>query len=211
MSVDSGLGFVTAAAQYYAASILIKPRRSVGSFVADVTIEEQHDDELEITDHPVEQGALISDHAFKRPAELTLRLGWSDSPVIAGLVAGVAATGLQTVAGVQSLATGNSASQVKDTYAKLLAMQASRAPFTVYTGKRRYDDMLIKHIAVTTTRESEHSLMATIRLRQVIIVQTQLVTITAAAADQLTASATTPATDAGTKSVLPTTKYIDGY
>src|SRR5580700_5469148 len=45
----------------------------------DTTIEETYEDLLEITEHPVQVGAQIADHSFKRPMEVRLRCGWSDS------------------------------------------------------------------------------------------------------------------------------------
>src|SRR6266478_6601275 len=47
------------------------------SLVAEVTVSESGEDALIITEHPVEQGSTISDHAFKRPAHLRLHVGWS--------------------------------------------------------------------------------------------------------------------------------------
>ena len=58
---------------------IFSPQRIIGSIVAQVTIEEEHHDKLIITNHPVEQGAMISDHAYKMPAMLTIRAGWSNS------------------------------------------------------------------------------------------------------------------------------------
>lgn len=201
------LGFVTAALQYGVDSILVKPKRSIGSFTAQVVVEETHVDELEITDHPVEQGATVSDHAWKRPAEVTIIAGWSNSPSVAGLFSGAVA-GLQgTIQGVQSIITGNSPSQVRDIYAKLLELQASRIPFDVYTGKRVYQNMLIKSLKTTTSKDTENALIVTAVLRQVIVVTTQNITIPAAAANQSNASATQGTTDSGTRQLVPSTRY----
>ena len=41
--------------------------RSIGGIIPDVTIEEVHTDEIELTQHPVQQGAAITDHKFKKP------------------------------------------------------------------------------------------------------------------------------------------------
>ena len=46
--------------------------RAIGDFIAEVTVKEQHRDEMTITSHPVETGAAITDHAFKNPAQLTI-------------------------------------------------------------------------------------------------------------------------------------------
>jgi len=121
--------------------------RSIGGIVAQVTIQEREHDELMITEHPIEQGAPITDHTFKRPSEVQIRAGW-------------------TVAGAGDLsANGNGV------YGVLLRWQASLAPFVLYTGKRVYNDMLIQSLTVTTDEKSEFSLMADITCRQIIRVR----------------------------------------
>src|SRR4051812_9475260 len=101
-------GLVMAGAQLGLQSVIIKPKRAIGPFVAHVTIRERHVDELDIVDHPVEQGAQISDHAFKRPPEVTIECAWSNSPRAAGFVGGLAGAITGTIAGVQSIISGNS-------------------------------------------------------------------------------------------------------
>ena len=205
--MSGALGFVTAGLQYGLDTILIKPKRQIGPLVAQVTIEEVHDDETEITEHPVEMGAIIADHAFIRPAELTIKMAWSDSPTVAGLFQGIASGIGGTVAGIQSLLNGTDASQSRDFYNKLLALRATRVPFDVYTGKRYYQNMLIRALSVTNDKETEHCLIVTARFKQVIIVQTQVVVITAAAQNQSNPQATNPITNAGTKQLAPSTRY----
>jgi len=46
--------------------------RSIGGIIPDVVVEETHTDEIEITQHPVQQGAAISDHAYKKPMTLKM-------------------------------------------------------------------------------------------------------------------------------------------
>lgn len=206
--MSGALGYVSAAAQIGLDSILIRPKRSIGGIVAQVTIEEVHHDDLEITDHPVEQGAIISDHAFSRPSEVTIRCAWSNSPSASSLVEGVAGAASSTVSGVQSLVTGNTASSVRDVYAKLIELQRSRLPFDVFTGKRVYRNMLVKSLTVTTDKEHEQSLLVTATLRQVIIVQTQLLNVAAPAAQQADPAATQPQVNSGAKSLIPTSRYV---
>ena len=45
-------------------SVAFKPKRMIGSFEATVTIEEGAQDELEITQHPVQDGGVITEDAF---------------------------------------------------------------------------------------------------------------------------------------------------
>jgi len=152
-------------------------RRSIGGIVAQVTIEEQGSDDVQITEHPVEQGAPIADHAFKRPANVTIRAGWS-----------------RQYAWDLSAETG--------VYGLLLSWQASLIPFNVITGKRSYSNMLIERLQITTDQHTEFALMATITCRQVIIVGTATTEVTGMSNDgnsHADASSTGPSTDNGTK------------
>lgn len=150
----SALGNLAASIPGLAASVgvgavqaLFSPRRSIGFMVAEVTIEENATDTLEVTRHPVEIGAAITDHASLQPAEVVIRAGWSQSGSLPGHVGRV--------------------------YAALLALQAEREPFAVTTGKRTYRDMLIVSLSQTTDAATENALMATIVCRQVLLVKTQ--------------------------------------
>jgi hypothetical protein len=142
-------------------TVLIKTQRSIAGIFPDVTIEEDHTDELEITSHPVE-GGFVNDNAFTKPARLIMRVGWSDSKP--GLL------------GNQFIGIGLEGA-ILDTYRQLLALQSSFGPFTVITGKRTYQNMLMASLNIRTSSESENSLMAEISFQQVIIVQTQSATL----------------------------------
>lgn len=224
-------GFVAASLQLGLQSIMIKPKRTIGPIVAQVTIQEVHTDTLEITEHPVEMGAVISDHAFKRPAELTITASWSNSPSGNGtnslLDAGIAATVLgvsgansatvltgavsgalggaigQTAAGVQALLTGNSPDQVKAIYQRLLKLQEDRIPFDVVTGKRSYVNMLIRSLQETTDVTSENALRVVIQCKQVILVSTKPLTQSAAPEAQRFPGSTNPVANFGTKVLGP--------
>lgn len=164
-----------------------RAKRSLNDFTAQVTIEEVHTDELEITEHPVEKGASITDHAFKRPARLVLSLGWSNSKTYLGLAKDVL-----------GLLTGNQLEDVRAVYAKLLTLQEKREPFTVTTGKRTYENMLFASLATTTDQKSEESLFVTATLQQIITVQTQTTTVPPSE-NQASPQKTADTTKAGTK------------
>ena len=128
-------------------ALVYQNQRMIGTIIPDVTIEEVHHDELTITDHPVETGAAISDHAFKRPPEVEMRCGFSDS-------------------------TGGAVGYVQQVYDEFLSLQASREPFDVYTGKRAYTDMLVRSLSVVTDESSEYALMVVVGLRNIILTDT---------------------------------------
>lgn len=151
---------------------LFKPARSIGTIVPEVTIEEQGRDDLEITRHPIETGAPITDHAFKLPAEVIVRCGWSESGSLPGFS--------------------------KAAYENLLALQFTREPFTLVTGKRTYHNMLIASIAQQTDARTEHALLATVVLRQIIIV-TATTTDVGPRATQANPQATAATENGGTR------------
>lgn len=129
---------------------LIAPRRALGSFTAMVTLEEIASDDVEITQHPVQQGASIADHAFVKPSSITIKF----------------------VAGIDGV-------PLEETYAKLRAMQTLREPFDVITGKRQYKNMLFKSLAQTTDRLTEHVLSITAQLQEVLIVPVEITNVPA--------------------------------
>jgi len=129
--------------------------RSIGDFQAEVTVQEQHTDEMTITSHPVERGANITDHAFKIPAQLTIEAGWS--------AAGYSSGGLPLT--------------LNDLYAALLSVQTSATLLTVQTGKRLYNNMLIKSMKQTTDQKNEYTLLITLVLQEIFLVDTVAVTI----------------------------------
>lgn len=201
------LGIVTAVAQLGLQSLVIKPKRQIGPFTAQVTIDEVHTDELEITEHPVEMGASIADHAYKRPAEVTIRCSWSNSPTTEGFIAGLVGAVTGTVQGASSLLSGQSLGQVREVYQNLLQLQEQRIPFDVLTGKRNYSNMLVKTLRQETNKDTENSLMITATLRQVIIVTTQTVMVKTPTSAQQDPEGTGATVNQGTKQLAPAINY----
>lgn len=158
-------------------ALIYSPLRAIGTIFPDVVIEEISDDDLAITDHPVEVGATISDHAFMMPCRVLMRCGWSNS-------------------------TAGTEGYVQEVYQALLALQRQREPFTVYTGKRVYTNMLIGRLNQETTQETENALMVVAGLREVIITNTQQ-TSSAPQSAQGVPERTTSVSDTGSVNIEP--------
>lgn len=126
----------------------IVPRRSIGPFNATLTIEEVASDDLEITQHPVQQGAAITDHAYLKPATVAVKVVFNDEDA--------------------SLA---------ETYAKLLQLQGSREPIDVVTGKRAYKNMLIKSLGQTNDLMTENVLSISMQLQEILLTSVEVVTV----------------------------------
>lgn len=132
--------------------------RTIMGLFADVTIEEKHKDELQITEHPTEVGSSISDHAYKEAPEVTMKIGWSESAGrLNGLVGDTMLGGTLGLVGI---------------YETLQQLQNNKVLLIVSTGKRLYTNMLIKSLANTTEMSSENALMIDLTFKKVNIVQT---------------------------------------
>ena len=140
--------------------------RSIGGIEFDVTVEERHIDTLVITSHPVQTGADISDHAYKLPMEVTIMVGKG--------------------------ALGNESSP-REVYDKVRELQERREPIDITTGKRSYKNMLIKSVSETTTDRTENSAILTLECQEVILVESQTVSVIPSSAQK------TPELTQGTK------------
>ncbi|EQB4675867.1 phage baseplate protein [Klebsiella aerogenes] len=163
--------------------------RRIGLIVPSVVVSEKHNDTLEITEHPVETGAPVSDHAYKRPSEVVMEVGFAGG---GSLLDFIDTSSLGLTLGLSP----------KETYQQILDLQSSRIPFDVVTGKRLYSNMLIRAIEVTTDRTSENVLMAVLTLREVIITQTQQIAV-ADKADMKEGANTSAIINSGTKAAKP--------
>lgn len=174
-------------------------KRRIGAIVPSVVISERHSDVLEITEHPVEKGAPINDHAFKRPAEVTMELGFAGGGSLLDLADTTRMFDMNT-----GLSMGTTP---RDIYQQLIELQNNRQPFDVTTGKRHYKNMLLRSLDVTTDNHSENVLMCVLTLREVIISQTYA--MGAAHKDNMAAGvSTSPVHNTGMKAPVPANKAL---
>lgn len=155
--------------------LTVIPQGQLDSIRIQATIEETHESRLNVTRHPVEDGADITDHSFLEPKEVIMHCGWSNSSPDA--LAQVINSGIQSFqsGGLSSLfsdLTAPNGDFVSGVYSQILALQATRQPFSIVTSLRSYDDMLIRHIRVTRDHKSVNALMVHVTCSQVILVST---------------------------------------
>ncbi len=157
-------------------ALISSPQTNIGGLIPDVVVEEVYRDSLIITDHPVERGAAITDHAFKRPSGIDIRAGWSNS-------------------------TAGAEGYIDLIYQQMLALQASREPFTVFTARRMYQNMLAADLVVSRDERTNSILACTLSLREIIIANTQ--TGRAGSGVQAMPEKTASPADAGTVTPKP--------
>ena len=140
--------------------------RSMGPIVADVVIEERHEDDSVITSHPIERGSTISDHKYRQPSRVTLYYGWSLSN------------------------SGRTEDYLKNVYTSLLALKDQQPVvlFDIYTGKRHYTNMTIKSLSITTNKDNENILMVQVTCVEVLLATTQVVQFAGVTAADILAS-----------------------
>jgi hypothetical protein len=178
-SVAAGLGQQALAATGLIPA-WIRAQRKIDTIIPDVTIEEHFSDRATVTLHPLAKNSPVSDHMFMLPRTVTMRVGWSNSNIVGGLVE--AGTGL--ISGAASLSdTGSNVlglfteQRVIGIYQKLLALQAKREPFTLITGKRTYDGqgtnaqkVVITELSVANDHHTEYALILECHMQEVLTV-----------------------------------------
>ncbi|MGH7484010.1 MAG: phage baseplate protein [bacterium] len=122
------------------------------TYFFDAILRVDHEQELRSTDHPVQVGASLSDHAYLLPARVVLEIGMSD-------VLDVFQAGQFT----------SNASKSISAYEKLLELQKLRSPLTVTTRLRVYQNMVIASIRSEDTVSTLHGLRAVVEFREIIV------------------------------------------
>lgn len=170
---------------YSIEALVFGRERSIAGIVPDVVISETHSDEVVVTDYPVDSDAPMADHAYKKPADLTLSFGWSDSSTLLN-----SALSGSIFKGVRA---------TRDIYEKFLELMNSRQRIDVSTGKRKYTNMLIVSLRTTSTVDTESALFLEIGLREVITAQARTVSLRPEKTKN--AARSTSVTDGGSRSV----------
>ncbi len=150
--------------------------RKFGEITVQVVTTENANDVLTITKQPVQQGASITDHAFKEPTAFSMQILFQDNPF----------------------------TTLSKLYQELLDLQESRVPFDVITPKRIYRNMLIASLSQTTDKNTENCLAVSITFQEVILVS--VVTTSVPRKRQRNPGATGATQNAGKKSALASLK-----
>lgn len=130
-----------------------------GAFTFDAVFNTSHNQLATVTEHPLESGAPVADHAYIEPAEVPITIGMSD-----------AATDVGTIA-------GKSSDRSVIAYNRLLALMHLFEPVTLITRLATYEDMLITSVAADDDYTTQHALKATVIFKHIQMVAVSTVTI----------------------------------
>ena len=123
---------------------------SMGDFYFDAVFRTDHNATMMITEHPVQTGAPIADHAFLEPEEITCEIGMTD----------VNGDGLSV-----------------QMYQQLRELMNRREPFTLVTRLHSYENMLISALSVPDDYTTMFALKASIVFKQIRVVQVATVQV----------------------------------
>lgn len=130
-------------------------------FAFDAVVREQHAQDISVPQEPVEDGFVISDHAFAQPARLSIEAAISDTPL------------RPTTADPFA----SSISRSVKAYDLIKKLAKAAEPFTVVTGLERYTNMLITGLSADQEASTSGGLLFRAELLQVTIRSTRTVTV----------------------------------
>jgi hypothetical protein len=141
---------------------LVYVKTNIGGWFFDAYLSLAHVSNLKITEHPVQTGANISDHAYLEPRELTIEVGMSDiaKDIVDGQFSG-------------------SWSRSVKAYEKLRDLQSQRIPMQVLTRLGLYKNMMITALSVPDDYKTLYGLRASVTMKEVLVATTKTVKISA--------------------------------
>lgn len=132
------------------------------AYFFDAIIRMEHTSSLRITEHPVQTGANISDHAYLLPAHLVLEIGMSDA--------------MDTF--IKGQFSDNPSKSVS-TLQTLKRLQARRTTLTVTTRLNTYKNMLIEQIVAPDDFKTSTSLKCSVIMKEIITADVSVVSVSA--------------------------------
>jgi len=142
---------------------LVYVKSNLGGWFFDAFIRQDHTRKLKMTEHPVQTGAAMVDHAYMEPVELTLTIKMSDA--------------------AESIVPGqftNRWSRSVAAYDVLKEIQAQRIPCQVLTRLELYSNMMIQAISIPDDFRTLYGLEAVVTMREIPVAEVKTVKISSA-------------------------------
>lgn len=133
---------------------------SLDGYIFDAYLRISHSRKLTITQHPVESGAAISDHAFVEPITFELDIGMTDTTL------GKIPSQFDNL----NLPDSSTKSRSIKAYDLLVNMQKTRIPYEFICRYGTFK-VVVEEITPTDDYTTKYALKASVRLRQIIITE----------------------------------------
>lgn len=141
---------------------LVYVKTNIAGYFFDAILQTNYTRSLTITEHPIETGAAVSDHAYVNPVELVMQVGMSD--VAESIVAGQFSQG---------------SSRSITAFQVLTQLQGQLIPMDVFCRLGLFKNMLIETIAVPDDYTTLYGLRATVTMKEVFVATVKTVKISA--------------------------------
>ncbi len=155
------------------------------SLTFDATVREAPESTATITEHPIEEGADISDHVRKDLDRISLQVVVSDTPIVnpadhndgsQGSIQSVQLSGQEgELTRAQVLVFDGGVTRVRSVYEELLDLMGNGTRVRVMTRLRELEDMVVKRVSPIREADSGDSLVATLELQQISVVSSEIV------------------------------------
>jgi hypothetical protein len=160
-------------------TLLIPKLAIIDSLVLDCSISEQHQGDVEVTEHPVEFGANIVDHARPKPEQVTLEGLISNTPITLGQARRIVSTaGVAVESSVLEDALAGQPGYAEAAYATLRDLRENPRLVTIKTALRDYEDMVMTSLSVPRDAKTGEALRFTATFRHVRLVKNKSTTVT---------------------------------
>lgn len=143
-----------------------KTHAKIGAVILDASLSETHTKEVQVTDHPVEEGSNIADHLRQLPESVEINGMVSNTPlvILASLFADSPVEGDLT----------SPSDRVDVALKELDRIQDSGELVTVVTSLKEYSNMALVRRTATRDAATGNVLAVQMSLRRVVIAETQL-------------------------------------
>lgn len=125
-------------------------RAIIGSVELDVSLSEDHRFPAQLTENPVEDGTVFTDHVVLQPTALQIEGRVSDA--------------------TQSLTSFRGPGRAADAFKALVTLQKSRETFRVVTALNVYERMMFEELSVPREALDGRSIRFTARLKEILVV-----------------------------------------
>jgi len=164
----------------------------IDSVLLNVMVDDNEDQSMEITNHAIENGSDIVDNTWQRPVQLSLNCVLTDD-ISDG-----------TDWSIMAL------TPIEDRKKIIKEWMDDKIVLTLYSYDTDYEDMLVESVNYKRSLETGSGIGLQLNLKQVRIVQTQLVTLAAASTDK-GKQPTSSASKSGTPKLKSILAGLGGY
>lgn len=131
---------------------------NIGGFIFDAVLKEEHEQQVEITENPIEFGAPINDHMYLKARTINMEVAVSDNPM---------GDKYDNNFGEKNTNRNGTA------YKKFIELAASGEPFDVQTQLLLYRHMQITSIGTVTDSPNYRGQSFTVQLKQLNLTNTE--------------------------------------